>query len=59
MSLLGSAAVWPIAARGQQPAMPTIGFLNTASPDLYEKRLRGFHRSLKEGGYVGGENVTG
>jgi putative ABC transport system substrate-binding protein len=58
ISLLGGAAAWPIVAHGQQPAMPTIGFLNTASPDLYEKRLRGFHRGLKEAGYVDGENVT-
>ena len=44
-------------ARAQQAAMPVLGFLSNASPDLYSDRLRTFRQGLKDAGYVEGQNV--
>src|SRR5262245_28439688 len=58
LTLLASAAAWPLAARAQQQAMPVIGFLHPTSPAEHADRLRGFHRGLKDTGFVEGENVV-
>jgi len=55
---LGGAVAWPLATRAQQPAMPTIGYLNSESPDPFRKFIAAFQRGLADGGYVVGQNVV-
>jgi putative ABC transport system substrate-binding protein len=54
----GAAAVWPLAARAQQPTMPVIGFMHSASREPFESMLAGFRRGLNELGFVEGRNLT-
>lgn len=58
VTVLGTALVWPVAARAQQTLMPTIGFLGSESPALFASHLRMFHRGLSETGYVEDRNVA-
>ena len=53
---VGSAAAWPLVARGQQPPMPVVGYLSgdTQDEDVRRTRLQG----LGETGYVERKNVA-
>src|SRR6516165_10339957 len=57
IATLGAAAALPLQARGQQPTMPVVGFLNPTVSRLYEFNAAAFRLGLKETGFVDGENV--
>ena len=48
----GAAAVWPLAARAQQPTRPVVGYLHPDSPQQMVRLLTAFHRGLSETGYA-------
>jgi putative ABC transport system substrate-binding protein len=54
----GAAATWPLAAGGQQPAMPLIGFLSSVSASVTSKRISSFGQGLSDTGYTVGRDVT-
>jgi hypothetical protein len=55
---LGGAAAWPLAARAQQPTVPVIGYLSSASPIAFAPMVAALVRGLAEIGYIDGRNVT-
>jgi putative ABC transport system substrate-binding protein len=59
ITLLGTAAAWPLAAPAQRPAMPVIGFLSTSREDsIREHSLPAFRQGLRQVGFVEGQHVA-
>src|SRR5262249_25094157 len=53
-----AAILWPHLVRGQQKALPVIGFLSSRSPEDSSAQVAGFRQALAELGFVEGENLT-
>src|SRR5437764_3994707 len=56
--LTAVAAAWPASTLAQQPAMPVIGFLSSASLEGFSPYLEAFRQGLGETGFVEGRNVA-
>ena len=54
----GAAAAWPLAARAQQPALPTIGYLGTATPATQGQWAAAFVQRLRELGWIDARTVV-
>jgi putative ABC transport system substrate-binding protein len=58
ITLLGVAAIRPLAVRAQQPAITVIGFLSSASADAFRPYVAAFRAGLAETGHVEGSSLA-
>src|ERR1041385_2308656 len=58
LGVLSGASTWPLAVRAQQPAVPVVGFINSASPKSYGRPLAAFLKGLGEVGYMDDRSVV-
>jgi ABC-type uncharacterized transport system substrate-binding protein len=57
ITILGTVAALPLAARAQQPAIPVVGILNSGAAAPFARMIAAFDQGLSEQGYVVGRNV--
>ena len=57
ITLLGSAAAWPIAARAQQAAVPVVGFVSGRSPDDSARYGAAFRKGLSASAAIEGQGL--
>jgi putative tryptophan/tyrosine transport system substrate-binding protein len=57
IALLGGAATWPLAARGQGTKVPRIGILDFFPSTVSAEFMEPFQEGLRELGYVDGQNI--
>jgi putative ABC transport system substrate-binding protein len=59
ITLIGgaAAATWPFATAAQQPAVPVIGFLHSASAEPTANLVRAFRKGLFDLGFIETQNV--
>jgi putative ABC transport system substrate-binding protein len=58
ITLLGGATAWPLAARAQQAAAPTVWFLRSSPAAPFAHIVAAFRKGLTEAGFVEGRNVV-
>ena len=56
ITFVGGVAAWPLAARAQQPKVPTIGVLVIGNIST-EEFWREFQQGLRDLGYIEGQNI--
>jgi putative ABC transport system substrate-binding protein len=59
MTLIGGAAVWPVAAHAQQGAVPVVAYIDPVAPSAQRDIAHAaFERGLKETGFIQGQNIA-
>src|SRR5437016_10717897 len=58
ITLVGSAATWPLAARAQPARLPTVGFLGAATLSTWSLWTAAFVQRLRELGWIDGRTIA-